>query len=196
MPVMDGLEFSKKVREMPETRFTPIIMLTAKTDVASKIEGFQTKIDDYIEKPFNPNLLLSRINNILNKHQEIRKDVEQFAMTKSERWNNEDKSFYQKILIALETNYSDPEFNADTLSNLIGMSRVTFYRKMKRLNQENPGEFIRKYRLKKAATLLKEGSKTVGAISTEIGFQSLSHFRKSFKEEFGQTPSQYKERHA
>ncbi len=196
MPVMNGLEFSKKVREMPETRFTPIIMLTAKTDVASKIEGFQTKIDDYIEKPFNPNLLLSRINNILNKHQEIRKDVEQFAMTKSERWNNEDKSFYQKILIALETNYSDPEFNADTLSNLIGMSRVTFYRKMKRLNQENPGEFIRKYRLKKAATLLKEGSKTVGAISTEIGFQSLSHFRKSFKEEFGQTPSQYKERHA
>ncbi|WP_346857712.1 response regulator [uncultured Draconibacterium sp.] len=192
MPVMDGLELSKTIREIPETRFIPIIMLSAKTDVSSKIEGYQTNIDDYIEKPFNANLLLSRINNILKKYQNIRKDVEQFSASKSDSWSDEDKLFYKKILIILDNNYSDPEFNADTFSNSIGMSRVTFYRRMKKLNQENPGEFIRKYRLKKASNLLKEGGKPINEICTEVGFQSLSNFRKSFKEEYGVIPSKYK----
>ncbi|MCY1719250.1 helix-turn-helix transcriptional regulator [Prolixibacteraceae bacterium Z1-6] len=88
-------------------------------------------------------------------------------------------------------NYSDSEINANTLSNLAGMNRVTFYGRMKQLNQENPGEFIRKYRLKKAAGLIKEGGKTINEICTEAGFQSLSHFRKSFKEEFGVIPSKF-----
>ena len=192
MPVMDGLELSKNIRKMPETRFIPIIMLSAKTDVSSKIEGYQTSIDDYIEKPFNPNLLLSRINNILNKYKNIRKDVEQFSVTKNNSWSEDDKSFFKKILIILDNNYSDPEFNADTFSSLIGMSRVTFYRRMKKLNQENPGEFIRKYRLKKASNLIKEGSKTISEIASEVGFQSLPHFRKCFKKEYGTTPSEYK----
>jgi len=193
MPVMDGLELSKTIRKMPETRFIPIIMLSAKTDVSSKIEGYKTNIDDYIEKPFDPNLLLSRINNILNKYQDIRKDVEQFSATRNDSWSEDDKLLFKKLLIILDGNYPDPDFNADTFSNLIGMSRVTLYRRMKKLNQENPGEFIRKYRLKKASNLLKEGGKTINEICSEVGFQSLPHFRKCFKEEFGMMPSKYNE---
>ncbi|MGQ8337206.1 response regulator [Sunxiuqinia sp. A32] len=191
MPIMDGLKLSKAVREKQETRFVPIIMLTAKTDVSSKIEGYQTNIDDYIEKPFNPNLLLSRVNNILKKYQTIRNDVEQFSATRNDGWSEDDKLFFKKILILIENNYSYPEFNADALSNLIGMSRVTFYRRMKKLNQGNPGEFIRKYRLRKASNLIKEGGIAISEICSEVGFQSLPHFRKCFKEEFGVIPSKF-----
>ena len=192
MPIMDGLSLSKAVKEKQETRFIPIIILTAKTDTSSKIEGYQTNIDDYIEKPFSPNLLLSRVNNVLNKYQSIRKDIEQFSASRNNNWREDDKLFFKKILIILDSNFSDPEFNADTFSSLIGMSRVTFYRRMKKLKQENPGEFIRKYRLKKASNLIKEGSKTISEIASEVGFQSLPHFRKCFKEEYGTTPSEYK----
>ncbi|MCK3683613.1 response regulator [Maribellus sp. YY47] len=191
MPVMDGLELSKTIRENAETRFIPIIILSAKTDVTTKIEGFQLNIDDYIDKPFNPKLLLSRIRNILNKQHQIRNDAEQFIMIKSNGWSKEDKLFFKKILIILDRHYSDPEFNSDTLSTMVGMSRVTFYRKMKKLEYESPGEFIRKYRLKKAASLIKEGNKTVNEICNEVGFQSLSHFRKSFKEEYKVLPSKF-----
>ncbi len=193
MPVMDGIELSKAVREIQETRFIPIIMLSAKTDVSSKIEGFKTNIDDYIEKPFNPNLLLSRVTNLLHKYSNIKKDAEHFMMTKNESWSKADKELFKKLLIILANNYSDPEFNADVLSNMVGMSRVTFYRKMKKLDQDNPGEFIRKYRLKKAALLVKEGNKSINEICSEVGFQSISNFRKSFTDEYGVTPSKYRE---
>ena len=194
MPVMDGLEFSKAVRENPETRFIPIVILSAKTDVNAKIEGFQVHIDDYIEKPFHPNLLLARINNILNKRNEIRKNAEKLAINPKSKGTGDQnaKIFFEKILLALDKNLSNSNYTADDLSAELGMSRVTFYRKMKTIHGEAPGEFIRKYRLRRAATLILENNKTIGEIGNEVGFQSLSHFRKSFKEEFGVVPSNYK----
>ncbi|MDD2438232.1 MAG: response regulator [Massilibacteroides sp.] len=191
MPIMDGIELSKTIRKMRETRFIPIIILSAKTDISSKIDGFKTNIDDYIEKPFDPNLLLSRVKNLLYKYSEIKKDAEQFIITKNNSWHKDDKELFNKLLIILADNYSNPEFNSDVLSNMIGMSRVTFYRKMKKLDQDNPGEFIRKYRLKKAAELIKAGGKPISEICTDVGFQSLPHFRKCFKDEFGIMPSKY-----
>lgn len=193
MPIMDGISLAKSLREMPKTRFVPLIILSAKTDISSKIEGFQTNIDDYIEKPFNPSLLLSRINNILIRNTEIKNDVEQFAITKNEKLSKSDKLFLQKVLMILEKSYSNSEFNTDQLSNELGMSRVTFYRKMKKLDQEVPGELIRKYRLKKAVKMMEEGSRTINEICIEVGFLSMSHFRKSFKEEYGTLPSKYME---
>jgi AraC-like DNA-binding protein len=95
--------------------------------------------------------------------------------------------------LILGKNYTNPEFNAEQLSNELGMSRVTFYRKMKKLNQEGPGELIRKYRLKKAVKMMDEGSGIINDICIEVGFQSLSHFRKSFKDEYGALPSKYME---
>lgn len=193
MPVMDGISLAKALQEVPKTRFIPLIILSAKTDVSSKIEGFQTNIYDYIEKPFNPSLLLSRINNILIRNAEIKNDVEQFSITKNEKLSKSDKSFLQKVLMILEKSYSNSEFNADQLSNELGMSRVTFYRKMKKLDQEVPGELIRKYRLKKAVKMMEEGGRTINEICNEVGFLSLSHFRKSFKDEYGTLPSKYME---
>ena len=189
MPVMDGISLAKALREMPKTRFVPLIILSAKTDISSKIKGFQTNIDDYIEKPFNPSLLLSRINNILIRNNEIKNDVAQFSITNNEKLSKSDKSFMQKVLMILEKNYSNSEFNADQLSNELGMSRVTFYRKMKKLDQEVPGELIRKYRLKKAVRMMEDGSRTINEVCIEVGFLSLSHFRKSFKDEYGALPS-------
>lgn len=195
MPVMDGLELGKTIRENPETRFIPIIILSAKTDVNAKIEGFQIHIDDYIEKPFHPNLLLARVNSILEKRNEIRKNAEKLVINHKSKGTGDknNKLFFEKILLALDKNLSNSTYTADDLSAELGMSRVTFYRKMKNILGEAPGEFIRKYRLRRAATLILENNKAIGEIGNEVGFQSLSHFRKSFKEEFGVIPSKYKD---
>ena len=192
MPVMDGLTLSRALKERIDTRFVPIIILSAKTDEETKIEGYQTKVDDYIEKPFNPSLLLSRVQNILNRRTEIKRNIEQFSVAQKNGISPGDKQLMEKALLLMEVNSTDPEFNADVLGNLLGMSRVTFYRRMKKINGEGPGELIRKYRLRKAAGLIREGTKTVKEISAEVGFQSLSHFCKSFKEIYGVSPSKFR----
>ncbi|RKD90325.1 hybrid sensor histidine kinase/response regulator transcription factor [Mangrovibacterium diazotrophicum] len=191
MPVMDGMTLSKTLKADTNTRFIPIIILSAKTDETSKIEGYQLNVDDYVEKPFNPNVLLSKIRSILNTRIEIRKNIDQFSTAQKTGLNPSDKQFMEKILLLLESNFGNPDFNADILADLLNMSRVTFYRKMKKLHGEGPGEFIRKYRLQKAATLLQNGTKTISEVSTEVGFQSVSHFRKSFKEGYGVSPSKF-----
>ncbi|MCW0483942.1 hybrid sensor histidine kinase/response regulator transcription factor [Gaoshiqia sediminis] len=194
MPRMDGIEFCKAVRERLETRFVPIIILSAKTDVSSKMEGYQINIDDYIEKPFHPSLLLTRISSVLNKRQEIRKNIDNLILIPQDKrpLQKTDKIFLEKVLDILELHYSDQDFSIDNLSSEMGMSRVTFYRKIKKISGEGPGEFIRKFRMQKAATLLRENSKTIEEVCSDVGFQSLPHFRKNFKQEFGVLPSKYR----
>jgi len=191
MPVMDGLTLSKTLKLDASTRFIPIIILSAKTDETSKIKGYELNVDDYMEKPFNPNVLLSKMRSVLNTRIEIRKNIDQFSATQKIGLNPADKQFMEKILLLLDSNFGNPDFNADILADLLNMSRVTFYRKMKKLNNEGPGEFIRKYRLQKAAVLLQSGTKTISEVSTEVGFQSISHFRKSFKDHYGVSPSKF-----
>ncbi|WP_163712417.1 hybrid sensor histidine kinase/response regulator transcription factor [Mangrovibacterium lignilyticum] len=192
MPVMDGITLSKTLKTKMNTRFIPIIILSAKTDEDSKIEGYKINVDDYIEKPFNPNLLLSKIQSVLNTRGEIRKNIAQFSANQQKEMNQGDKLLMEKILLLLENNFANPDFNADILGNLLNMSRVTFYRRMKKLNGEGPGELIRKYRLQKAASILQGGNKTSTEVSSEVGFQSISHFRKSFKEQYGVSPSKFR----
>ena len=192
MPVMDGISLIKELKRNPQTMLIPVVVLSAKTDEASKIESYQSNIDDFIEKPFNPNTLVTRIKNILQKRIDLQNNVNLVSSAPKKGSPPDEKNLYEKTLLLLEQNYSNPEFNADQLSDLVGMSRVTFYRKMKKIHGEGPGEIIRKYRLNKALILLQEGNKTVAEISSEVGFLSLSHFRKSFKAEHGVSPSKFR----
>ncbi len=191
MPIMDGITLINTLKSEAETCLIPVIILSAKADIATKIEGYNANVDDYIEKPFNPNLLVSRIQNILKKRTEIKNNIDQFTSNQKNDITQIEKQLIEKIMLFTEMNYASPEFNADVLSTLIGMSRVTLYRKMKNIYGEGPGEYIRKYRLQKAAGLIREGNKMVNEISSEVGFQSLSNFRKSFKEQFGVSPSKF-----
>lgn len=191
MPVMDGLNLVKALKKRSDTSLLPVIVLSAKVDDLTKIDSFRNDVDDYIEKPFNPNLLLSRIQNLLKKRIDLRNSLDDFTNSGKNNLNAEERNFMEKLLFFTEKNCSNPEFNADVLAELMGMSRVSFYRKLKKIQEEGPGEFIRKYRMKKAVQLIREGNKPISEISSEVGFLSLSHFRKSFKEEYGVSPSKF-----
>jgi signal transduction histidine kinase/DNA-binding response OmpR family regulator/ligand-binding sensor domain-containing protein len=193
MPVMDGLDFCKALKEKNDTMFIPVIILSAKADVASKIEGLKINVDDYIEKPFHPDLLLLKVNNLLKKRYDIKQKLESnlFSPGIHHKLNKAGRMFLEKTISLLDENLADANYSVDILSAGLCMSRVTFYRRMKEITGEGPGEFIRKYRLKRAAQILREQQKAIGEVCTEVGFQSLSHFRQSFKEEFGVLPSEY-----
>ncbi|MFV0376069.1 MAG: ATP-binding protein [Mangrovibacterium sp.] len=192
MPAMDGLSLVKTLKQKAETSLLQIIVLSAKVDETSKIESFRNQVDDYIEKPFHPGLLLSRVQNLLKKRADIRNSLDSLGSADKNKLNPEERHFMEKLHFLTEQNYTNPEFNADVLAELLGMSRVSFYRKLKKIQEEGPGEFIRKYRLKKAVQLIREGNKSISEISTDIGFLSLSHFRKSFSEEYGVSPSKFR----
>ncbi len=196
MPGMDGIEFCKTVKTNLETSHIPIILLTAKADQETRIEGFEMGIDDYIEKPFNTHLLLVRIKALLENRDLLKKRFEELAghSLPSDGMNQTDQAFIDLVNQALDHHYSDPLFNIEKLSEQVYMSRSTFYRKFSGLTGMGPADYLRKIRLKKATVLLNQQTIPISQIAENIGFQSAAHFRKCFKEEFGVTPGGWRKR--
>lgn len=193
MSEMDGITFCGKLKKNTSTSHIPIILLTAKSDVETKIEGFELGIDDYIEKPFDPKLLLTRINSILENRQKM-KDLILAHNSRIEdikdKISSTDKIFWSQITEIIGQNYSIPDFSVDEMSIKMNMSRSSFFRKFKGLTGISPGDYLRKFRLQKAKSLIMGNDLKNKQIINEVGFQSVSHFRKSFKEEFGKTPAE------
>ncbi|WP_180335642.1 hybrid sensor histidine kinase/response regulator transcription factor [Labilibaculum filiforme] len=194
MPKMDGITFCKKVKENPLTAKIPFILLTAKTDSITHIEGFKLGIDDYIEKPFNKQVLIARIEALINNREKLfQAPIERRTMAKLDKskFSKNDVQFWKKTNTIINRNYSNPNFTTEVLSENSNMSRSTFYRKFKGLCGENAADYIRKIRLHKAAELVQKKELNIQQISLEVGFQSTAHFRTKFKEYFGVNPSEY-----
>ncbi|MBN2807610.1 MAG: helix-turn-helix domain-containing protein, partial [Prolixibacteraceae bacterium] len=190
MPVLDGIQFCRKVKNTIETSHIPLILLSAKTDIETQISGLETGADDYIEKPFKPNLLLAKINSLLLNRQKL---IAQFRNTPADitltnQLSRRDNDFMQKVNELIKNHLSDSEFSIEILSDKLNMSRATFYRKFSDLTGIKPADYIRRYRLKTAYDLFMNTGKTTQEVCELVGFQSISHFRKSFKDEFGLTP--------
>lgn len=197
MPVMDGLEFTRKMKSELRTCHIPIILLTARSLHEQKIEGLETGADSYLPKPFNTNHLQTRIqklienrNNIRHHYQESLKNPSQTKINISDL----DKAFLSKCNSTIEKNLSNPEYGVEELSKEVGLSRVNVYRKIKSLTDLTVNEYIRTIRLRKAANLLKQSGKTVAEIAFECGFSSPSYFTKCFRDYFKCTPSEYLQR--
>ncbi len=195
MPVMDGIEFCKLVKSSFETSHIPLILLSAKTETDTKVEGFELGIDDYIEKPFKPQVLLARISALLRNRDKLNEHLQNFSadskINEPGDLTERDKEFWNKIQHLVKENYGDTEFNASVLSDLMLMSRANFYRKFKGLSGINAAEHIRKYRMHQAMKLIQEGETNISYISLNVGFKSISQFRQSFKEEFGKGLSEF-----
>lgn len=191
MPLMDGIEFCKTVKNSIETSHIPLILLSAKTDVETQVDGLETGADDYIEKPFRPRLLLARVQSLLINREKLktlyRKMPDQLG--NENELNNHDRNFLKNVNVLIEEYLGDSTFSIERLSSKVNMSRTTFYRKFTDLTGVKPADYIRRYRLKTAHQLLTSSGKSVQEVCEMVGFQSDSHFRKSFKEEFGLTPS-------
>jgi signal transduction histidine kinase/DNA-binding response OmpR family regulator len=193
MPGADGYELCKELKNAVETSHIPIVLLTAKASEENILEGIEVGADDYITKPFNTKILLARIKNLIDLRRQLQLNLNRemtFQPVKTSV-SEIDREFLNDLQTVLNENISDPEFNVELLSKKLYMSHATLYRKINALSGENPSAFIRTYRLKRAAELLKRNFGTVLEVSFEVGFASSSYFTKCFKEKYHQLPSTF-----
>jgi signal transduction histidine kinase/DNA-binding response OmpR family regulator len=193
MPGVDGYEVCRILKNDIVTSHIPIILLTAKASEEDILQGLETGADDYITKPFSTRILCARIQNLID----LRRHLQQ-------TWNREmtlqptkiavsevDREFIKELKQVMEKNISDTEFNVDQLCRKLYMSHATLYRKIHALTGETPTDFIRSYRLKRGAELLKKGMESVLEVALEVGFSSANYFSKCFKKKFHQLPTEY-----
>jgi signal transduction histidine kinase/DNA-binding response OmpR family regulator len=193
MPDKSGIDLTHELKENLKTSHIPIVLLTALTSVENKIEGFSSGADDYIEKPFNSEVLKARIKNIFVS----RIALQQYYSRKialgfeAEIQDTPDQKMMTRAIRFVEKNLTDEKMDIELLANHLNLSQSTLYRKLKALTGKSATDFIRTIRLEYAARLLKDGSHNIEEVSGMVGFNSHSYFSRSFKEHFGKTPSDY-----
>lgn len=193
MPVMDGYELTKKVREDNQICHLPIILLTAKKSEESKLKGYEYGVDAYVTKPFNSDVLQARIFTIIenrrNQQKRFRVDVD--IQPSEITFTTIDEKFLNRLVEIVEENISDSEFTVEKLALEYGATPLRLNQKLKALTGQTAKGFIRNIRLKRAAQMLKLGRFSVSGVTYEVGFNDLKYFRNCFKKEFGVLPSQY-----
>ncbi len=196
MPDMDGLSLCKKLKEDEKTSHIPIILLTALASQASKVEGIETGADAYVVKPFDKKELTARIKNLIAQRKRLREKYSRHLslQPKALAVTSADERFLEKLVALVEKHMDNSTFGVEDLAREIGMSRTQLFRKMRALINQSPQDFVRDFRLKRAAQLLQKKAGNVSEIAYQVGFNNLSYFTKRFKELFGQTPSEYSER--
>jgi DNA-binding response OmpR family regulator len=193
MPNMDGMEMCRNLKTDERTSHIPVLMLTARATVEDRIEGLETGADAYMTKPFNRKELLAQVHALIDQRKKLR---ERFA-TEAEIGPSDiavtsvDEKFLKKAIGIIEENLGDCEFDVSTMTEQMGMSRMQLFRKLKALTNQNPSEFIRTIRLKRAAQLIRKKFGNVAEITYEVGFNNLSYFAKCFRELYGVSPSEY-----
>ena len=196
MPEMDGFHFSKSVRKNHLTATTPIIMLTAKDDMATELESIKIGIDIFMPKPFDIKKLQLRIAQLLKKRETIETSVRIDAVTQPDfkgckAKQSPDEIFMEKATKIIEDNMDREEFSVSLLAEMLSVDTKQLYRKLKQLTGVTPVNYIRKLRLRKAAVLLEEDKFTISEVMFLVGYSNSSYFSKNFAEEFGVTPKEY-----
>ncbi len=193
MPYMDGIELCKKLKADKRTNHIPVILLTALTGESDQLKGLQTGANDYISKPFNFELLHSKIRNLLLLQNTFKKtytkkiDVNLAASG----MQNDDEKLLANLILYLEQNLSDNQVSVEALSRHLGMSRSTLYHKLFQLTGQTPVEYIRSFKLDKAADLILHSDMNVAQIAYSVGFATPKYFAKTFKARFNLLPSEY-----
>ncbi|RRA98095.1 hybrid sensor histidine kinase/response regulator transcription factor [Larkinella rosea] len=195
MPVMDGFTFCKKVKQHEQTSHIPVILLTAKANVDSRIEGLSLGADDYLSKPFHVQELNLRVHNQLEQQRRLRRQMQKLLSPFSGEAENPTvpdlvDPFLQKFHNLIEDRLDDASLGVEQWDELMGMSRVQLHRKLKAVSGLPAGDVVRNYRLTRAAAFLKEGYNSSES-AYRSGFDSPAYFTKSFREYYGKTPSEF-----
>lgn len=190
MPVMDGMEFTAKLKEDTATSHIPVILLTARSLQEQREEGYAKGADSYLTKPFSGSVLLARIDNLLRSRTMLRSIFSGGSQEAEddERLGLQDQNFVARLREIIKNNLANSDFSIERLGEEIGLSRVQLYRKVKALTGQTPVELLRKARLVKARRMVELTDKAVSEIAYEVGFTSPSYFNKCFKDEFGVSP--------
>lgn len=194
MPGIDGIECCRRLKSELQTCHIPVILLTACSLDEQRIQGYDGGADSYISKPFSSQLLLARIHNLIDSHQRLKQFFGDRQTLAKEDICDLDKDFVEKFKALIEEKMGDSELNVEDLGREMGLSRVQLYRKIKSLTNYAPNELLRMSRLKRAASLLASSGMTVAEIAYEVGFTSPSYFTKCYKEQFGESPTEFLKR--
>lgn len=193
MPKMDGIELCNRLKSSSKTSHIPVVLLTARASIAHVQEGLNIGADDYFIKPFNPVILISKIENILNSRDQLKS---YYGKTFGEEivksaTSNLDKDFINRLYFIIESQISNPDFTTDILGKKIGMSKTGLYNKVKEFTGYAPSELIKKIRMDLAVKILSKGDTPISEIATNLGFRSTSYFSSCFKSVYKVTPSEY-----
>ncbi|MGN0206379.1 MAG: ATP-binding protein, partial [Muribaculaceae bacterium] len=195
MPVMDGIEMCRRIKENRLLACVPIIMLTAKDDPDLELKTADLGVDCYMTKPFNVQVFESRVRQLLGNKDLLRSRVrmEEITEVKEIEVESSDERLLADIVKIIEDHIDDTELNVNYLSDKLGISSKQLYRKTKQHLGVTPVDFIRQVRMKKAAMLIQQNKFTISEIMYMVGFSSSSYFAKCFQAQFGKTPRQYAE---
>jgi signal transduction histidine kinase/DNA-binding response OmpR family regulator len=193
MPVMNGMELCHLLKNDERTSHLPIILLTARADHESKLEGLRTGADDYVVKPFNMQELQARISNLIAQRKKLIQKYNQRIVVQPHEITVTplDERFIQKAIEFVEANLDDPELTVEKMLEGMGMSRTNLNRKIKAITGLSTNEFIQDFRLRRAAMLIEKKADTISQIAYQVGFNDQSYFTRCFKKKFGKTPSEY-----
>ena len=198
MPVMDGLTLCQKVKSNINTNHIPIVLMTALGSDADRIVGITNGADAYVTKPFNIDVLRSMVINLMNTRHMLhgRFQSEKLKEEKIDEIQLEspDENLMRRVLKVINENMDNSELSIEQISDMVGISRVHLYRRMKDLTGQSPSEFIRYVRLKEAARLLSQKKTDITGVSIATGFKSASSFSTSFKSLYGVSPTEYMKR--
>ncbi|HDR68220.1 MAG TPA: response regulator, partial [Bacteroidaceae bacterium] len=194
MPEMDGLELCERLKSDDRTSHIPVILLTARTAIIHKLSGLKTGADDYLTKPFNIQVLRVRIENLIELRKKLREKYGKSRNIVPESVNQEssrDDIFLKNAADIINNKMMDPDFSVNKLAVEVGMSQSVLYRKLKALTDLSPNDFIKNIRLSRAEELLFKEDLTISEVGYQVGFNDPKYFSRSFKKQFGVTPSDY-----
>lgn len=196
MPVMDGLTLCKEIKSNAKTSHVSVILLTAKSLPANKIEGIKIGADVYLTKPFEVELLEAHIDHLISRNDELKNYFRNELIQVPEETdasNNEDHIFVKRVMDIIQANISNSELTVELISDEMAMSSTHLYRRLKATTNHSAKEIIQKYRLKKASMLLQNKEGNITDIMYQTGFSSLSYFSKCFKAEYKLSPKKYQQ---
>lgn len=194
MPVMNGIELTKELKSNIATSHIPVILLTARTDEESQIEGMEIGVDAYINKPYNPDLLKVSVKKMIESRQLLKRKFSGFStLVPAEVTNNRlDEKFLDKLIGVVEELTGESALDVVSVSREMGMSRSVLYRKIKSISGYTIQEFVKVCKLKKAANALINGNMSIAEIAYSSGFSNSKHFSTSFRKHFGVTPTEFR----
>lgn len=195
MPVKDGFACIQEIRLQLATAHIPVIMLTAKAEEEDLLKSTRIGVDDYIMKPFNPEVLKAKVENLIRLREQLKRIYTKTLMLKhtEERPDDEEAAdpFMQQVIGIVEANLTNPDFSAKSLASLLNLSQPTLYRKMKQQSNLSIIEVIRSIRISKASSLIMQKKYSVQEVAEMVGYNDITTFRKHFTKQFGVSPSRY-----
>ena len=194
MPGKDGYQLCREIKGDSTTCHIPVVLVTAKTTKDDQITGLQTGADAYITKPFDPDYLMALIRSQLDNRKKVQRIVSGATKTddiEENALNEQDKKFMDELYALMERELSNPDLNINAMTNELLISRTKLYYKIKALTGDKPNVFFKKFKLNRAAQLLKSGKYNISEVSDMTGFSSLTVFSRNFKAQFGMTPTYF-----